>query len=277
MSALRFITGLTYREAVRRRIALAGILLGVAFLLLYSIGFHFIRIELSREGTPELARREFTDFFMLAGLYAVNFLSVAMSALVAADSLSGEIGSGAIQSIATKPLRRAEIVLGKWLGYAVLIALYLLMMAGGVVLSVWLQSGSSPRNALPGISLMLFESLLIMSISLACSSRISTLATGGVVFGMFGLAFVGGWVEQIGTLLQNQTAFNVGIISSLLVPTEALWKRAAYIMSSPLVRRTGATPFSYSSMPSDLMLVYAAIYLLIAVTIAVYSLSKRDL
>ena len=82
-----------------------------------------------------------------------------------------------------------------------------------------------------------------MTVALLCSSRLSALATGAVVFGLYGLAFIGGWVEQIGSVLQNQTAINVGIVSSLIIPSEALWRRAAYEMQSPLSGALGMSPF----------------------------------
>ncbi len=54
------------------------------------------------------------------GLYALNFLAIVMAVLATADTLSSEIGSGTIQAIVSKPLRRAKIVLGKaifWQGW----------------------------------------------------------------------------------------------------------------------------------------------------------------
>ena len=53
-----------------------------------------------------VARSEASNFLLMAGLYAVAFLSIAMGALLGADTLAGEINSGSIQTIITKPLRR---------------------------------------------------------------------------------------------------------------------------------------------------------------------------
>ena len=79
------ITRLTFLEAVRRRVALAALLLGVAFLILYTLGFHFITHEtgLQAEAGPtgSLLRNQVYNFLTNAGLYAVNFLSIAMAAL----------------------------------------------------------------------------------------------------------------------------------------------------------------------------------------------------
>jgi len=277
-SPILILARLTFREAVRRRIALAALLLGLAFLILFNTGFYFINVEIKAEqpATP-LVRAEIYNFLTTAGLYAVTFLAVAMGALLSADTLAGEINSGTIQTIVTKPVHRAEVVLGKWLGFSGLLALYLSLMAGGVVLSVQLQARYAPPNFLRGIGLIYLESLLIMSVTLLCSSRISTLATGGVVFGLYGLAFIGGWVEQIGSFLNNQTAVNVGIVSSLLIPSEVLWKRAAFEMQSPVVAAIGFSPFAARSVPSPLMIVYAAGYALTAIVLAIHWFGARDL
>ena len=114
--------------------------------------------------------------------------------------------------------------------------------------------------------------------TLLSSSRFSALATGGVVFGLYGLAFIGGWVEQIGAFLNNATAVNIGILSSLIIPSEALWRRAAYEMASPVARAAGFfSPFSTTSVPSPLMVGYAILYLAAALALAVRVFQKRDL
>jgi Cu-processing system permease protein len=276
------ITRLTFLEAIRKRIALAAFILGVLFLVLYAIGFHFIHAEIMREHGPaahQIIRNQTFNFFSIAGLYAVNFLTIAMGVLISADTLAGEITSGTIQTIASKPLRRIEIVFGKWLGFMALLALYLLLMAGGVLLVVHFISGYHVRNIASGISLIYLASVVMMTVSLACSSRFSTLATGGIVFGLYGIAFIGGWVEQIGSAMKNQTAVNVGIISSFIIPSEAVWRRAAYEMTSAIMRSLGiaAGPFGALSVPNPLMMLYAGIYMMIMFALAIRQFNRRDL
>ncbi len=276
------ITRLTFLESIRRRIAVAAFVLGVLFLILYGVGFHFIYketlLESSRPGAA-LVRSQLYNFLTTAGLYAVNFLTIAMGVLISADTLAGEISSGTIQTIASKPVRRLDIVVGKWLGFAGLLFLYLLLMAGGVLAIVYFVSGYHVRNVATALSLIYLASLLIMSVSLACSSLFSTLATGGIVFGLYGIGFIGGWVEQIGSALKNQTAINVGILSSLIIPSEAIWKRAAYEVTSPLIRSLGveAGPFAAVSVPNPAMVIYALFYTGVMLFIAVRMFSKRDL
>lgn len=284
MSAISIIARLTFREAIRRRIMLAGLVLGVAFVILYSIGTHFIFGQIAREAPANLPSKmaadiliaESTNTFMLMGLYAASFLSIAMAALLGADTLAGEITSGTIQTIATKPIRRADVVLGKWLGFAELLGLYVLLLCGGIFLSVFIRTGYTPQNLLLGLGLIYMESILIMTITLMLSSAFPALATGGIVFGLYGLAFIGGWVEQFGAIFQNDTAIKVGIITSLIIPSETLWKRAAFEMQSPLVGSFDS-PFATTSVPSPLMMGYAMLYLIVVLAIAVRIFQARDL
>ncbi len=284
MKSIGVLARMTFQEAIRRRIVLTGLVLGILFLIVFSIGSRLISTEIVRETIVEggaayqnIMRTEMSNFLIMAGLYAATFLSAAMGALLGADTLAGEINSGSIQTIVTKPVRRSDVVFGKWLGFAGLLGLYALLMAGGVVLIVFLQSNYLPRNVLTGLSLIYLESLLVMTISLAGSSAMPALATGGMVFGLYGLAFLGGWIEQIGTLLSNPAAVQIGIVTSLVVPTEALWRRAAYEMQTPLAGALGMSPFGAFSVPSALMILYAMLYLLIVFSIAVSTFNRRDI
>ena len=284
MNSIWVLARLTFQEAIRRRIALTGLVLGILFLLVFSVGSRMISTEIARETTFEggsayqnIMQTEMSNFLLMAGLYAVTFLSVAMGALLGADTLAGELNSGSIQRLITKPIRRSDVVFGKWLGFAGLLALYAVLMAGGVVLIVFLQSDYLPRNLLAGLSLIYLESLLVMTISLAGSSAMPALATGGMVFGLYGLAFLGGWIEQIGSLARNPAAVQIGIVTSLVVPTEALWRRAAYEMQTPLAGALGMSPFGAFSVPSLLMILYAILYLVIVLAIAVSTFRHRDI
>jgi ABC-type transport system involved in multi-copper enzyme maturation permease subunit len=281
MNTIRTIAGLTFREAIRRRIVLAALILGTAFLLLYGLGFYYIQQDFNaathfRVPSTSIRNQAYNALF-LAGMYVVNFLSIAIAALITTDSLAGEIQSGTIQSIITKPIRRSEVVLGKWLGHAALLMLYLLLLGGGVVFVVWIMTRFTAANWLAGLALVYFNSLVIMSLTLAFSSTLSTLATGGAVFGAYGLAFIGGWVERIGSFVNNQTASDLGILSSLIMPSDAIWSKAGSLMSSSIMNMSGVNPFTTGAEPSTLMIAYAFLYMLLMIGIAIRQFGRRDL
>jgi len=279
MKTIMTITRLTIREAARRKILWAALILGLLFLVVYGLGFFFIQQDIYRTAndTSRIAMNEIYSFFFMAGIYAVNFLTIGMSVLTSVDTLSGEISSGTIQTLVTKPVRRAHILVGKWFGFVIMLTLYLLLMAGGTMALVYAIAGYAPPNAVAGIVLIWVNGLLMLSLSFLGGSYTSTLANGVLAFGLFGVAFVGGWVEYVGWFTRNKVAVNIGIISSLIIPTEAIWKRAAHIMESPLIAAIGFSPFTSGSPPSPLMVWYTLVYILIIMTFALRQFKRRDL
>lgn len=273
-----YIAWLTLREVSRKRLVWVGLALGLAFLALYAVGFSTVYGEFVGERPrPPAMMQEMASFFAIAALYGANFLIVMISVLASVDTISGEVASHSIQSIVTKPLRRWEVVLGKWLGFALLIAAETLLLAGGVVLISRALSGYLIPNAPQAMALMALAGLILLSLTLAGGTRFSTLTNGVLVFMLFGLAFLGGWTEQVGAAVGNNTAIRLGIASSLVLPTEALWKRAAYLMQPATIRDFGITPFTVTSVPNAAMVWYALLYGLAALALAVRTFSRKDL
>ena len=280
------ITNLTFREAWRKKIFWLALVLGVAFLILFAIGFHFILIEVTQNSRSALTRgtafvnilrNEVSGVFLILGLFAINFLIVMMSALTSVDSISGEISSHTIQTIASKPLRRWEIIIGKLLGQTIMLIGYVLFMAGGLILEVYLMTDYLPPNILLGLGLMILEGLIVFSITAVGGTYLSTLANGVLVFMLYGMAFAGSWVEQIGAALESETAILVGIIASLIMPTEAIWRLASDLMQPVLIRKTEMSLIVLHSKPSPAMMVYACLYIVVLVALALRQFSKRDL
>ncbi len=286
MSSLT-IARLTFREASRRWVLWVALIMGAIFLVVYGLGFNSMYQDVQKNTSPvnRLMFSELYNFFLLAGLYVVNFMSVLMTVLTSVDTLSGEIASGTIHTIVSKPVRRWEVVLGKWLGFAVMLSLYMLLMAGGVIAIVYLISGYTAPNLLHGLGLVWLNILMLLGVSLLGGSVLSTLANGVVVFGLYGIAFIGGWIEQFASFIHQanpatntQTALLIGILCSLIFPSETLWKRAAYEMQSPMVSAFGGFSFfTSSSVPSPLMIAYAGMYAIAALVFAVRQFNKRDL
>lgn len=270
------IARLTLRETQRRRVLWMGLLMGLGFLTVYGLGFHFVYAELEAAG-------DFDDlvflplFLSLAGLYATNFLVIMVSLLVSVATLSGEIESHTIDALITKPIRRAEIVLGKWLGFAIIIFFFILLLPGGVMLIVYLRSGFYLQNIIPGLSLMFLEGMVSLSVALFGGTRLSTLANAAMAFMLYGVAFVGSWIEQIGALLRNETAVDIGIFTSLLNPADSLWRKATALLEPRVMLGDDFVgPFAVTSQPSDAMIVYAVLYAAAFLGLALYSFSRRD-
>jgi hypothetical protein len=61
------------------------------------------------------------------------------------------------------------------------------------------------------------------------------------------------------------------------MPTESLWRRAAFEMQTPLAGSLSFSPFANVSIPSGTALAYAAVFGLCVFAAAVWRLSRRDL
>src|SRR5918997_1836494 len=155
MNTIKTITWLTFHEARRRRMVLLALLLGAAFLALYLAGFALIDREVRREGESEMGMRFGYNILLMAGFYVVHFLTVMLAIFSSVDTISGEIASHTIHAIVTKPLRRWQVVLGKWLGHAAMLMLYLALLSGSILVGVYLMTGYMPPNALQGMLLFM--------------------------------------------------------------------------------------------------------------------------
>jgi ABC-type transport system involved in multi-copper enzyme maturation permease subunit len=278
MNGFLTIAHLTFHEARRRKILTAALLLGLAFLAIYTTGFVFVDKNLRESARlTDIQRRVVLNLVTMAGLYAINFLTVMAAILLPVDTLSGEIDSGVMQTLVTKPIRRSEILLGKWVGFLAVLALYLCLMAGGVLLVARFVGGFTPPNLEVGIPLLLLEGAVLMSISVAGGTRLGTLTNGVLGFGLYGVAFIGGWMEQIGTRIGSSTTRDVGIVASLLVPSESLWQLASYHMQPPIMRDVSSSPFAPASVPSQAMVAWAAAYIAVVLLVALWQLRTRDL
>jgi Cu-processing system permease protein len=273
-----FIAWLTLREAGRRRILWIGAGLGLVFLLFFAAGLQALIRQLPADYDLGSAQsRESASFITMAGLYAVNFLVAMLSVLASVDTISGEIATHSIQSLVTKPIRRSDVVLGKWLGFALLVLAATALLGGGVIAIASAVTGYMVPNWPAGLALMSLQGLVLLSLTVMGGTRFSTLSNGVLAFMLFAIAFVGGWTEQFGALLNSEAAVRVGIVTSLILPTEAIWRRASSLMQPPLLQTFASSPFAVISEPSAAMMVYSVLYMAALVALAVRSFSRRDL
>jgi ABC-2 type transport system permease protein len=279
MNHILTLARLTFHEAWRRWMVIVALLLGLIFVGLYAFGFSMLINDLrSERPLPGPLMTAAYNFLVLAGLYVVHGLTVMLTIFASVDAVSGEITSHTIQTIVTKPVPRWQVLLGKYLGYAAMLLVYLGLLASGVLVATNLLVGYVPPNAVAGIGLILLEALVLLSLSLLGGTRLSTLTNGVALFMLYGLTFIGTWVQQIGAVLQSETAVRIGEVSSWVLPVEALWRQAAFVLQPPNVLPGNfVSPFGALATPNPSIVYYALIYAAVAVGLALFSFSRRDL
>lgn len=274
----------TLREAASRRLLLAVAGLSIVFVLLFILGFSFARGELARETDPLEATMAAT-LLTVMGLYVASFLAAFLALFLSSGSVSAEIDSGQLHAVLARPLPRWSWLLQRWLGLAIVVVGYTIVLGGALLLVARWAVGYHALNPWAGLALMALQSLTLLTLGVWGSTRMSTLANGAVVFFAFGVAWLAGLVEFIGTAINNTGMQNVGVVTSLLIPSDALWRGASAALSSPAVLAVAGmagegideVPFLSTSLPSAALLTWSLLYVPVLLMFAIRKFGRRDL
>jgi Cu-processing system permease protein len=277
VSGLWILAGVTLREAARRRILWTALLAAVLLLAIFAVALRFQVMEFEGRPMSPFVRYQVESGMLMIGLYTCDLLAVVMTILTSIDTLAGEISSGTIHAIATKPIARWQILTGKFLGFTAMVTAYVAITFWGTVAVAFAVTGVLPEHPVRGMVLIIAECLVALSVTFLLGTRLSTLTSGVLALGLQGVAFMGGWLEQVSGFSQSTQIVTLGVFSSLVMPTESLWRRAAYEMQTPLAGSLSFSPFANVSIPSVIALVYAGCYFVFMLGAAMYSLHRRDL
>jgi ABC-type transport system involved in multi-copper enzyme maturation permease subunit len=267
----------TLVEARRRRIMLAGAVCALAFLAVYCVAVVLAHREMAADARLSFVERQGTlTAIKLVGFMAANFLSVVFAILLPVDTLSGEIDSGVVQTLASKPINRAQIVLGKWAGHLVLAIAYLLVLSTGILTVIRVVGGLPAIGAARALPLLMLEITLALTISIAGGARFSTVTNAITAVGIYGVSFVGGFVEQIGAMTGITSMRTIGVLVSLVSPADSMWRLAAHHMEPEIARSTGMLALG-ASVPSPLMVWWAVGFTGLTLLYAIRAFRRRPL
>jgi len=288
----------TVLEARRRRLLLAGVILSVAFVALFAVGFALLYQDQQRAlveegqalgGGGPAAREELlaiSTILVVLGLYGVQFLAALLGLFLGVASVSPEIDSGALHAVLARPLSRLEYLLGRFLALAGLLTAYVVVMSGSLLLIARIVAGYQPGDVTRVVGLMVLQVLILLAVSLLGSTVLPTLANGVVMLVLFGLAWLGGIIGFVGTIPPgNELLANLGTAVSLLLPADAVWRGASFHVLPPsfLVASSFANgeevgiPFASTVPLAPAMLAWALAYPVACLTLAAAAFRRRDL
>ena len=277
MSGIWIMAGVTMREAARRKILWTALIAAVLALAIFAAALRLQVLEFESRSMSPFLRYQVESGMLMIGLYTCDLLAVVMTILTSIETLAGEISSGTIHAMATKPIARWQLLAGKFLGFAGMIAAYVAITFSGTIAVAYAVTGVLPEHPLRGALLILFECLVALSLTFLAGTWFSTLTSGVLVLALQGFAFVGGWLEQVSGFSQSAQIVTLGVVTSLIMPGESLWRRAAYEMQTPLAASLSFSPFANVSIPSMTAVAYAGAYLIVVLAAAIRHFSRRDL
>jgi len=276
----------TLKEAVRRRLLLGLVALSAIFVGLFALGFALLYRKVQDSiGADALAGTLAATVLTVLGLYAVQFLAAFLALFLSVGAISADVDSGMLHAVLARPISRAQYLLGRWLAFASLLVVYVVGMAGALLLIAHGVADYSPVSPLRALGLLILEVLFLVSVGMLGSTLMPTLGNGVLTFSLFGLAWLGGIVELIGTAVNNVGMANVGTGVALVFPSDALWRGASYFAQSPTFlaqtsavgQVSGGIPFASTSPPTLAIVAWAAAYLVVVLALARATFARRDL
>jgi len=277
LRVLRIVAGVTLREASRRRILWTALGAAALLLAIFAVALRLQVLEFQGRPMSPFVRYQVESGMLMVGLYTCDLLAVVMTMLTSIDTLAGEISSGTIQAIATKPITRSQILTGKFLGFCAMVVAYVALTFGGTIAVAHAVTGVSPEHPLSGFLLITFECVLALTVTFYLGTRFPTVTAGVFALGLQAVAFMGGWLEQVSGFSQSQHIVTLGVVTSLIMPSESVWRRAAFEMQTPLAGSLSFSPFANVSIPSAVALLYAAAFGVCVFAAAVHRFGRRDL
>ncbi len=287
------IAKLTFREAVRRKALYGAIAMTIVFLVLYGWGIDVAMREMAQDAGTAGIQRQAAEVgidttilavgqLFVAGLFAVSNIAGLLAIFMAAGTIAQEVDQGTLYAIVSKPVARWQVVVGKWLGGAAMLAVYVTVTSLAAAAIVYWRAGFLSDKLPQGILLLIAKAALLYSITMLGSAVMPAITAGIVMFILYSVTNVTGLLEQVGQGLQIESLVQGGIFGGLVLPADALWRMAAHTVQPPnpllaLGIRTMIGPFMVLHPPSLWMGFYALGYMAAALGAAIWRFSQRDL
>ena len=274
------IAALTLQEAARRRVLRSLAVLTVALLMLSAWGFSRLNAEFGglTSGEARVAGSTVLNLVM----FGLSLIAALGTAFLAGPTLSGEVESGIALAVLARPIHRAAVLVGKWLGLVVFGSVFVSAAGFAQFLIVHATVGYWPPHPLTGLALLSVQTTVLLTLSLLLSTAISPMASGIVAVGLFGATWIAGVVGSVGDALGNASVAQVGTVSRMLLPTDGLWRGAMNSFQDPaLLMQVGSgieeSPFLSMAPLTGTYVGWAAVWIAAVLSLAALSFQRRDL
>ena len=278
MSTVATLAGLTLREASRRKVLRALAVLTLALLGLSAWGFAKLSAELGdlTSGESRLVAAQVLNLVM----FGLSLIAALGTAFLAGPTLSGEVESGTALAILARPVRRATVLAGKWLGLVLFGGAFVAAAGLAEFLVVRVTIGYWPPDPVVGLLLLAAQTAVLLTLALLLATVVSPMASGIVAVGLFGATWIAGVVGSVGDLLGNEGVARVGTVSRVLLPTDGLWQGAMYAFQDSsllqLAGPVGGSPFFGTAPLSGGYLAWVLVWVLLIGGLAALSFTHRD-
>lgn len=276
------VASLSAREAFRSRSMLVAVILNLIYLALLA----FFGFTVGRALGPEdafLNADVLVRLFMFFAIGGASALALFTGVFGSVGSIAGEIERGTILAVVARPIDRWEIVAGKFLGHGALSLVYLLVQGLIIGGAVAVLTGRWVGDLVPALALLGLNVLIMIALSLAGSTRLSTVANAICVVVLYLAVTNTAILYLIGGLIEDRALQLVADYARFLLPVGPISDIAGEILAGPAVALLsggggGAGLGRDVILPRrDWMWLYGVAYLAATLVLAGWSLRRRDL
>ncbi|MHB8859503.1 MAG: ABC transporter permease [Thermoleophilia bacterium] len=265
----------TLRQTIRSRTMIIGLVISFLYLAMVPV------LSSSSGGSAVVgdmemktaAGRDFLSFAM-GGL---NFIGMSMAIFTTLGAIFTEVDKGTILAVITKPVHRWQVIFGKWLGHALLMAGYVLIMGLVLWATVSMGSGVFIWRFLPAIGLVTLNVVTMVSLTLLFSTFLPVIANAIFVFLLFIFTSNLRVINAIGQTSDNVFVVSLANILRMLLPVSEVSDLASMVLMGQSRAAELAGTETATFAPRGWSFGYEAVYIGGAILLASCVFRKRDL
>lgn len=284
MNAVPTIVRYGLEEALRRKMFTVVLLLTIAFLALYWLGTRELFTHLDEVGpTGEIVDTRTLVGATVLGLamFATLFLGVVLAVFLTLGVVRGDAERGLLQPLVVRPVGRTVLLFARFLGAAVVCALYVTLVFGAALVITGVQGDWWPdRIVIPALELAAAV-VVVVGLSLLGSVYLSAIANGIAIFMLFGAGLVAGLLGQIAEALNSGRLEQIATVSTWILPFEGLYQDGLNELTADT---SGFTEFAISLGPFGGaqaggvgLRLWVLAYLAVVGAAAAWGFARRDL
>jgi len=190
-------------------------------------------------------------------LSGIEFFGMLLAIFASMTALRSEFETNTISTLFSKPLKRSDFILGKFLGMAMVITLSIIMMSVVFIGLILLKQRSFEISLFSALFLIWAEMLVIVAITLAVAAFASTAFTLIFVLFLFLVGHLTGYGLSMTERMKNPAMHMVAKLFYKIIPNfENFAIRDQVVVG-------GTVPISYLLKTFGYGIIYAAIALII--------------
>jgi ABC-type transport system involved in multi-copper enzyme maturation permease subunit len=280
------IARLTLQEAASRKLIRVLAILSLASVGLTALGLNALLASARDEGVPEFTLQVVGAWPVLViTAFMFSFILAMTAGFLAAPAIAGDIESGVAQAMLARPIRRADVIVGRWIGLGVVIAGYAIVSGLLEIAAVTAIAGLGPPEPLTAVGYLAFEAILMLTLALLLSTRLSAVAAGAVTVVAFGLTWIAGVIGGVARALEADAVAETLELSRAVLPVDALWQGVRWGLQPPIAtiiasgefrEALEANPFFTPAPPSLQAVLGSVAWVAIVLGLAVLSFERRE-